>query len=225
MGELRRVSRRGRAPAPRHRPVRATPPRRAAALRDGRAGRPPGGSDRGRHGGHAPARHRGPVRGSHRLLDVADVEPPDGDGRPHAVAARTGRRAGGDRPRRGRRRTRRGGADLGLLARPRRRIRHDQAAGRADGLPPVGLARPEPSATRGVARPARSDCAGGRRRAADPGPGGPSAGGAVARPTVLVPSLLGPPRVPRSRRAASRGAGGRVAQPRLPSPPLGGRTT
>ena len=91
--------------------------------------------------------------------------------------------------------------------------------GRAHGLPPVGLAGPEPPAARGVARPAGADCAGGGRRAADPGPGGAPAGGAAARAAVLVPSLLGPPRVPRGRRAAARGAGGRAARPRLPGPP------
>ena len=97
VGELRRVPRRGRAAAPRHRPVRAAPPRGAAPLRHGRAGRPPGGGDGGGRGGHARAGHRGHAGGRHRLLDVAHPEPPHGDGRPDAVAAGRRGRARGDR--------------------------------------------------------------------------------------------------------------------------------
>ena len=63
---------------------------------------------------------RGAAGGGDRLLDVADAEPPHRDRRPDAVAAGAGGRARGDRARRGRRRARGGGADLGLLARPRR---------------------------------------------------------------------------------------------------------
>ena len=88
LGELRRVSRRRRAAPARHRPVRAAPPRRAAPLRHGRAGGPAGGGHtRGRRG-HAHPGHRGPARRGHRVLDVADAQPPHGQRGPDAVAAR-----------------------------------------------------------------------------------------------------------------------------------------
>ena len=74
------------------------------------------------------AGHRGDAGGCHRLLHLADPEPPHVDGRPDAVAAGRRGRARGHRLRRGRRRARGGGADLGLLARPRRRVRPDPRA-------------------------------------------------------------------------------------------------
>ena len=152
LGELRRLPRRGGAAPARHRPVRAAPPRRAAPLRHGRAGGPTGGGDAGGQRGHAPPGHRGHAGRRHRLLDVAHAEPPHGQRRPDAVAARQHRRARGHRARRGRRRARRRGADLRLLARHRRRVRAGAHHGGAHRCAAVPLAGAEPPPSRGLAR-------------------------------------------------------------------------
>ena len=101
--------------------------------------------------------HRGPAGRSHRLLHVADAEPPHRQRGPDAVAARRHGRARGHRPRRGRRRARRGGADLRLLARHRRRVRVGARHGGPYRCAAVALAGAEPSPSRAVARSARPD--------------------------------------------------------------------
>ena len=160
LGELRRVPRRSGTSTPRHRPLRATAPRRPPSLCDGRAGSPPGGGDGGGRGGHAAPRLRSHGSGCHRVHDVAHAEPPHGNGRPDAVAEGGRGRARGHRAGRRGRRPRRRRAHLGLLTRRRGRVRHGPASGGAVRPAPLGVPGPDPRAARSVARAARADRAG-----------------------------------------------------------------
>ena len=130
---------------------------------------------------------------------------------PDAVAARRDGRARGHRPRRGRRRARRRGVDLRLLARHRRRVRAGARHGGAHRRAPLPLTGPEPSPSRGMARPSGADRGRGRRGPAHPGPGGAPPRRAARRAAVLLPPAAGLPRPTRDTAGTARRRAGPCA--------------
>jgi len=152
---------------------------RAAAVRDGGAGRSARAGRRGRRGRDGPAGGRGDCRWGTGFFDVPHPEPQVVQGGADAVAA--GVRGRAVRHRRGHGRRPAGRHRSGVrLHRPRRRVRHAATDRGAVGPADVDLGGPRGSGPGQLAAAARPHGGGPSRRAGDAGPGGgPGRRGAV----------------------------------------------